>query len=190
VDVGRWLHYEVCYWDIKKLGNDLNVMSEPIVIGSGKVPNFEDLDTLMKDYQVLMCVIDANPETRKALEFAKRFHGHVRLCYYGKGGSNKNITKLNDNSEYRISVDRTSWMDVALGRFLTNTIHLPSDISQEYRDHIKAPARQYRVDRNGDPVGCYLNLGADHFAHSRTYAEVALPIAASFNTNEDIAAFL
>lgn len=190
VDVGKWLHYEVAAWQVQRMGNDINVMSEPIIIASGKVPSFEDLDNLMKEYQVLMCVIDANPETRKALEFAKRFHGHVRLCYYGKSVSGKSIGKLTDNSEYRIVVDRTTWMDVALGRFLNGTIHLPFDISSEFRDHLKAPARQWRMDRDGNPVGCYINLGQDHFAHSRTYNEIALPIAASFSTNNDIAAFL
>jgi len=190
VDVGKWLHVEIASWQIKKMGNDVNIMSEPVIIYSGKVPNFEDLDTLMKQYQVIQCVIDANPEGRKATEFARRFHGHVKLCYYGKDKAARTIGKLNENSESRITVDRTSWLDLALGRFMNGTIHLPQDISQEFKDHLKAPARQWKLDRDGNPVGTYINLGADHFAHARCYNEIALPIAASVATNSDIASFL
>jgi hypothetical protein len=73
---------------------------------------------------------------------------------------------------------------------MNKTIHLPLDISQEFRDHIKAPARQWKMDRDGNPTGTYINLGADHFAHARCYNEIALPLAASLATNSDIASFL
>jgi hypothetical protein len=190
VDVGKWLHVEIASWQIKRMGNDINIMSEPVIVYSDKVPNFEDLDVLMRQYQVLQCVIDANPEGRKATEFARRFHGHVKLCYYGKDKAARTIGKLTDNSETRITVDRTSWLDLSLGRFMNKTIHLPLDISQEFRDHIKAPARQWKMDRDGNPTGTYINLGADHFAHARCYNEIALPLAASLATNSDIASFL
>lgn len=190
VDVGSWLHVEIASWQVKRMGNDINTMSEPIIIYSGKVPNFEDLDELMREYQVLMAVVDVNPEGRKAVEFAKRFSGHVKLCYYGKNHAMKTINKLSDNSDYRITVDRTSWLDLALGRFMHGTIHLPVDISEEFRNHLKAPARKWRMDRDGNPTGTYINLGADHFAHARCYNEIALPLAASCATNSDIQCFL
>lgn len=190
VDVGKWLHVEVDEWQVKHYGNDINIMSEPKVLYADKVPNFEDLDHLMRQYQVLTCVIDANPEGRKAIDFAKRFFGHVKLCYYGKDKAARTIEKLNENSEHRVTVDRTSWLDMALGRFQTSSIHLPQDVCQEYKDHIMAPARKWRMDRDGNPVGTYINLGADHFAHARNYAEIALPIAASISTNSDIDSFL
>lgn len=190
VDVGKWLHYEIAAWYPKKMGADLNMMSDCRVLCEGKVAAFEELDQLMRQWQPLVCVIDANPERRKAYEFAVRFFGHVKLCFYGKGVSGKSITINKDTSEHTISVDRTSWMDASLGRFHAGTIVLPQDVSREYREHIKCPVRIYEKDKDGNPVGKYVNTGEDHFAHARNYNEIALPLAASFATNQDVASFM
>ena len=45
-------------------------------------------------------------------------------------------------------------------------------------------------DDNGDPKLEFVKTGADHFAHSRTYSEIALPFAASISTGRDIKKFL
>lgn len=191
VDVGRVLHYEVCGWQVDRMGNDINIMANAQVIAEGSVDSFEQLDRLMKDFQVYFCVIDSRPETRKAYEFAQRFYGRVKLCYYAnnlKGSNAMNVPK--DPAAHMVSVDRTSWMDMALGRFHNQTITLPRDVSHEYREHMKSPMRLYREDALGHPVGLYLNKGADHLAHARTYAEIALPLAASLATNRDVSFYI
>lgn len=196
VDVGRWLHYEIVAWNMlgNKFGNDINVMSNAKVLAAGKVSSFEELDALMKNHQILMCVIDANPERRKAYEFACRFWGHVKLCFYGKGVTGKQIKVDKEGEEnvedHKITVDRTSWLDMSLGRYHSKTIILPRDISYEYKEHLKSPVRIYEKDSDGNSIGKYVNTGDDHFAHARNYAEIALPIAASFATNKDVKAFL
>lgn len=190
VDVGKWLHVEVCAWDVDKFDSDINVRSIPTVLLETKLKEFEELDTLMYDFQINQAVVDANPEGRKAAEFAKRFLGHVKLCYYGKDKAQKTIDKLTDACDYRITVDRTSWMDCSLGRFHTGRINLPKDVSDEYVKHIIEPSRLTKFDPSGNPVATYVNKNADHFAHARNYAEIALPLAASQMTNRDIAAFL
>jgi len=190
VDVGKWLHYEIAAWYPKKMGADLNMMSDCRVLCEGKVAAFEELDKLMRQWQPLICVIDANPERRKAYEFAVRFFGHVKLCFYSKGVSGRSITINKDTAEHTISVDRTSWMDTSLGRFHSGTITLPRDTSREYKEQIKCPVRIYEKDKDGNPVGKYVNTGDDHFAHARNYDEIALILAASFATNQDIASFL
>ena len=188
VDVGSWLHYVICVWFPKRMGSDLNMMSECRVLCEGKVATFEELDGLMRQWQPLICVIDANPERRKAYEFAVRFFGHVKLCFYGKGITGKAISTPAEG--HTITVDRTSWIDASLGRFHNKTIQLPMDTSREYKEHIKALIRVYEKDKDNNPVGRYINQGADHFGHAQTYAEIALPVAASFASNTDIASFL
>lgn len=190
VDVGSWLHCIIYEWTPTAMGSDINVMSHCKLIYEGKVAQFEELDKLMKEYQIMQCVIDANPETRKAMEFAKRFSGHVKLCYYGKDRTAKSIEKLGDTSDYKITVDRTSWLDMTLSRFQNKSITIPRDASSEYWEHLKAPARIYVRDKEGNPVGKYINSAADHFAHASNYAEIALPLAASITTNRDIRSFL
>ena len=189
VDVGRWLHYEVTSYTVKRMGRDVNVMSDARVVAEGKVAEFHELDHLMRKYSIIQCVIDANPERRKATEFAKRFMGFVKICFYAKGITSKSIGI--DESEFKISVDRTSWIDMALGRFHTGSIQLYETISVEYKKHLQNIARIYEEDKDGNQIGRYVNNGDDHFAHARTYSEIALPLAAmKFTGHTDIGSFL
>ena len=189
VDQGIWLHYEVDAWKFPKFGNDLNMNATCRVLTEGKCLDFIELAQLMKRWQVIMCVIDAQPERRLAYEFACQFWNHVKLCFYSNSAQGKIISEKHDDS-HEISVDRTSWLDVALNRFHNKTITLPQDVGAEYRFHIKNQIRRYEKDKNKNPIGRYLSIGADHLGHARCYAEIALPCAASLSTNENIASFL
>jgi hypothetical protein len=195
VDVGRWLHYEIDYWTTPRgsyAGVDINLQSRPRIIAEGKCLNFDELDKLMQEFMINMCVIDANPERRKAHEFATRFWGHVKLCFYGRGINGKQIHVSEEQAKIggddpTILVDRTSWLDLALGRFRTQNITLPQDVSREYRENIKAPVRIYEKDSDGNPIGKYVTGNSeDHFAHARNYAEIALPLAATINVSKNI----
>jgi hypothetical protein len=192
VDQGRWLHYEVAAWKFPKFGNDLNMMAECKVLTEGKVIDFAELGQLMRQFQIMFCVIDAQPERRLAYEFACSFYGHVKLCFYSTGVHGKMIKINPDEDLHELSVDRTSWLDTALNRFHNGTISLPRDVSLEYQQHLQKMIRRYTKDRHGNPVGSYLTTGdgADHLAHARCYNEIALPCAAQFVTNENIRSFL
>lgn len=195
VDVGSFLHYEICAWNLAgRMSSDLNVLANKRVLKVGKCQAFEELDTLMRNHQILMCVIDANPERRKAYEFACRFPGYVKLCFYGRGVTGKQIKIDKEGDEnvedHKITVDRTSWLDMSLGRFHSKTITLPRDIPHEYREHIKSPVRHYEKDNDGNQIGKYINTGDDHYAHAGNYSEIALPLAASMASNKDVKAFL
>ena len=181
VDVGKWLHVEISDWRISTDQGDLNDTCTPRVIFEGKVPEFEDLDGLMYKYGVGHCVIDANPERRKAFEFANRFPGLINCCFYADNTKTRNISH---NDTY-VTVDRTAWLDLSLGRFKNRTIAIPVNTSLEYKTHMQAIVKKYEKDADGNPVGRYINTGADHFAHSRNYNEIALALF-SLNVNKDI----
>lgn len=193
VDVGDWLHVEIDEWHFVNLGPDLNSNAEPRLVHACKVRDFEALDDLMKRFLVRGCVVDINPERRKAKEFADRFRGYVRLAHYSRGQASKAMIEKEDHAiveDYQLSVDRTSWLDLSLGRFLKSTITLPTDIPNEYRENVKALVRVVEKDMDGNPVGRYQNIAPDHYGHARNYAEMALPLAASVATNSNIGDFL
>ena len=190
VDQGRWLHYEICAWKFPQLGNDLNMIAECKVITMGKCVDFNELDVLMKQYQIMVAVVDAQPDRRTAYEFACRFWGHVKLCFYAQGQTVKTISIDPDLAQHKIVVDRTSWLDAALNRFHINTITIPRDTTEEYKEHLKNIIRHYRENSKGEPISEYVNTGPDHYAHARCYAELALPLAASLTTNKNIRVFL
>jgi len=181
VDVGKWLHYEIDEWyfDDEKISQDINLVARCKLLTEGKVINFEQLDELMKVFMVHFCVIDANPERRKALEFAQRFYGRVRLCFYARGINTK-VIHLHADEDATMNVDRTSWLDLSFGRFRRRAIALPQDISLEWQQHMKALVRVYTKDADGNPIGSYVKGNEDdHYAHARTYSEMALPLGAS-----------
>lgn len=191
VDVGTWIHYEVGEYQLTKgYTTDVNVLSNYRVLDQNKVPNFEDLDKLMRQWQIHTCVIDANPDRRKAREFSSRFPGFVYLCFYANGCKGN---ECNVNQEAStISVDRTNWLDASIGRFKSHRIALPADLQEEYIVHLTNLVRKYDRDHNGNPVGVWVTVGTgqDHFGHARCYAEIALPLALSLQTNKDISSFL
>jgi hypothetical protein len=191
IDVGNDLHFEIDKWFLSPNMVDINAEAKCLVLAVGKVAHFEELDTLMQRFNISAGVVDVQPERRKAYEFACRFWGKIRLCFYGRGISGKNI-HLSDEDEMTVTVDRTSWLDMSLSRFRSNKISLPRDVPKEYREHIKALTRIYEKDIDGNPIGKYVKSSArpDHFAHARNYSEIALPLAASMGRAHNISGVL
>lgn len=188
VDVGKFLHFEIDEWalnDVRTPGLDINDDAKPRLLYEGSVRSFEELDRFMRDYYIAGCVVDRHPETREARRFATRFWGRVLLCMYGRGINGKQVQHGSED-ELTITVDRTSWLDLSLGRFRYNQIDLPLDLSMEYREHIKNPVRIPVKDSDGNTVHKYVNTDDDHFAHARNYSEIALQIAASLLTPTNI----
>lgn len=189
VDVGKWLHCQVDEWYFPEgTGADLNAKAFKKTIAIFKVPKFEDLDKAMLRYQVRFCVIDANPERRKATEFMHRFFGRVYLCFYNRGVNGKDMG-INKEAG-TVSVDRTTWLDQSLSRFFKQTQSLPSTTVKEYKEQIQALVRKPELDSNGNPTAKYINTRPDHFAHANNYSEIALPILASITTGGNVAQFL
>lgn len=188
VDVGTLIHVEIDDWLVDtRSGYDVNSYSRARVLTHLEVENFEDLDKLMFDFQVHFCVIDSQPDRRKSQEFANRFPGRVRLCRYPNGVNGRSLT-ISPEEEFFISVDRTSWLDLSLGRFKNGTIDLPMDISQDYKNHIMAQVRKPEVDPHGNTFARYITPGNrhDHYGHARNYAEIALPFALNQGVNTAI----
>jgi hypothetical protein len=189
IDQGKMNHIVVVEYLIGGLG-DINASSFAKVLADLKVPgdDFEQwLDPLMREWQIKACVIDADPQINDARRFARRFPGYVYLCRYRRGVTGKEMqVSEEDSGSPIVTVDRTNWLDASLGRFHSDRVHLPGDISFEFREHIKALVRTYEKDEQGNPKAVYLNTGPDHYCHAFNYAEIALPLATSVVGGTDI----
>jgi len=195
VDQGKWSYWTAVEWFVDQMSRDINVAAKGKILCHGKFHEDEwgTLDTLMREWQVLACVIDADPQINEARRFAKKFPGYVYLCRYRRGQTAKEISKddKGDNKDApMLTVDRTNWLTASLGRFRTQRIILPRDVSLEYREHMKALVRTYEKDDQNNPVATFVDTGPDHYAHSLNYAEIALPLAASITTGQDVGKFL
>lgn len=184
VDVGKFLHIEIDQWKLLPGagGFDINTHAIPKVIWYGKCVDFGELDDLIRKFRVRFSVIDGNPERRKSYEFVMRHHGFAKMCFYPNGMSGKQIQPTPEVHQ-AVNVDRTSWLDLSLGRFKRGKegIILPLDTDPEYRANITAPIRIYEKDKDGNPIGKYSSGNRpDHYAHARNYAEIALPLSLGF----------
>jgi len=183
IDVGKYCHYEICEWDILGVSSsDINVMARPRVLRADKVLTFDELDELIKGYLPTHTVIDAMPETRKSQELCDRFPGLVTKCFYSETVKTRG-TERNEEKD-QVTVNRTMWLDLSLGRFMQGRIKIPADISEEYKSHLKALVKRYDKDATGNTISRYINAGADHFGHARNYSEIALSLALGVDGNK------
>lgn len=189
VDVGKFFHIEIDKWhfDASIPTTDVNIMATCQLISEQKTADVKDLDQLMRDFNVNYCVIDCNPERRVAMEFAERWFGFVKLCNY-TSTSDKHLS-IRPEQDHFLSADRTFWLDLSLRyRFQKEKIILPIDCSIEYKNHVKANVRIVEKDATGNETASYVKKKhvEDHFAHSRNYNEIALPLAVGMARAEDI----
>ncbi len=143
----------------------------------GRLPghDWHILDHMMAEWQVQYCCIDFQPETNKASEFARRFPRHAGLVRYREGTTGTEIKETTDDQRVPfLTIDRTVFFDLALGRFHKGRIELPADVSGSFKEHVMAPCRTYQLDTMGNPQAKYVSRDKpDHLANSLVYAEIA-----------------
>jgi len=194
VDQGKVGYITVAEWSLDRMDRDINAVARGKVLWFGRFgeEDWKYLDELMREWQVLACVVDADPNINEARRFARRFWGYVWLTRYRRGQTAKEMSIEEQDNAPIAQVDRTNWLSCSLGRFKAKPprIQLPRDISLEYREHLKNLVRTFEKDDKGNYKMVYVATGPDHYAHSLTYAEMALPLAASMTTGENISKFL
>ncbi len=182
IDQGGPLHHWCAVdwkFDRDKLG-DPNDRALGKLVGFGRIlqDDWDELQQLMYEYCVRMCVIDAAPQPTKARDVAKEFPGSVYINYYNTTLTSgaRDIRLIED--EYGINVaktDQVGWLSKTLGRVMSGGLSLPGDITMEFRQQLIAPIRAIKKV-GGHYFPYYVDCDCDHFAHALNYAEIALKI--------------
>lgn len=192
IDQGKFLHVVICEYFLLPGaidGLDVNAATTCKVLWEGKLAgdDYYQLDNLMAEWKVQAAVIDADPSINDARRFARRNPEYAYLCRYRRGQTGKEIAESESDTHAPIlTVDRTNWLDATVGRFHTNRIHLPDDVSHEFQENVQALIRTWELDEFGNPRAYYDNNGPDHFGHALNYCELGLPIAMSRGEGGDI----
>ncbi len=179
VDVGAKLHVVIR----QPLDEDW-VRSQAVFVG--EVDTFEELSRLVNRYAVRSAVVDALPEQRAAVEFARRERSlRPALAYYGRSDPGH---RLASESGVRVChLNRTETLEEMFHSFQTETAELPRDARSlcgrvrdglgEYYREMMALTRQLEQNSVGNWVARYVDNGkADHFAHAEAYCRVAAKI--------------
>lgn len=174
IDVGRVLHMVI--------RGTLPNGERPLVF-AGAVDSFEDAARLLRQFNVVTCVIDALPETRAARAMAQalpRFT--VWIAYYADGGetTKKEAEATWDVPEGKVLIDRTRSLDAMFASLydaanggIGSTLPANARDLRDYYTHLKAPKRILQTDAKGQQTAVYLESGPDHYAHAENYCAVA-----------------
>lgn len=191
VDVGSYLDVTIVeFIYTRDPGNEPHLNSIARVLFEGRFAgsDWDILSHLMSEWQVQYSVVDSQPEQVKATEFARKFNRYAALARYREGTTGTEIkTQYDDNRVPFLTVDRTAFMDLALRRFHQLRIELPIDVSESFKEHIKAPCRTYELNAMGNPEACYKSRDkADHLAHALVFAEIAHLMAYGRSTGRNM----
>lgn len=136
--------------------------------------DWNQLGNLMREWQVRHACIDFQPDTVNARRFCRQFRGYASMVAYRRGTIGNEIKETEDEQLVKcLTVDRTVFLDLALGRFHKGKTKIPQGFDAVAREHLKAPIRTYEMDELGLPRGVYKSIADDHFAHAAAYCEIA-----------------
>lgn len=168
VDVGKLFHAVVLLEDENapwgKLYN---------VVHLGEHRSWEDIDILMKQYDIQTCVIDAMPEIHATREFAKRHSGRVYMNYFNENQRGKPNF---DVGQRIVTVNRTEALDASRAAIRDKKLRLPqrSSIVETFARHM---ANDVKVLDEDETTGAlkyrYNKVGTNHFSLACAYAWLA-----------------
>lgn len=152
------------------------------LLWAGTVRKFEDLDTLMTNFNTRLAVIDIDPETRSAKQFqATSKHGmKVWLCSLVDPPSRNVGPALKFDEEARIvTAHRTQVIDSMVAEYFNGTVVLPQNWDKIdegtweaqmtapkrlFREHSTPP--RYQWDSEGKPDHHFFGDTYDHVANA------------------------
>lgn len=171
-------------------GKDLHVVigralpsrcAELIHIGVYK--EWEELDSLVKNFNVIRCVVDALPEQRAARAFAERHKGKIWMHYYNH--HQKGDYAWNER-DLIVQTNRTESLDASHAAVRNQAVVIPKrcKITEEFADHMHNTAKRLEEEeekdtktgakrKTGTKRYVYVKLGEDHFRHAFNYFCIA-----------------
>lgn len=143
------------------------------------VSAWDEMDRLMKDFNVTRCVVDAKPEIRNARAFAERHKGKVWLYWdniHQKGGYAWNEKEMN------VSCNRTETLDASHAAIKEQKVVTPKNCRpvKEFAKHLHNVGRKLEEEeemdkktglkrKTGSKFYTWVKLGTNHFRFAFNY---------------------
>lgn len=141
---------------------------------SGAVESFDDLNTLIGQYQVRMVVIDAMPELNATKQWAARWPGRVWRALYNLSDADGGLVVTKDD-ERIARINRTMAMDRLYAEVASGELGWAKAAAHdpETRAHLSAPQRVTVKGRDGQPLTSWVHTAPDHLYHAGVYDTIA-----------------
>jgi len=167
VDVGLALHV----WIMEPMDD-----GRQRTVFVGEVLHWEQLDWLMKRYNVGCCVVDDAPELVADIAFARRHRGRAFLAIYLDDIAGAEWTAF-DVKKQRVRIDRTAGLDHSHGNVEGQIDVLPADLEyvEDAIEHLRVNLKAKAVKSDGTVYYHFPHTGRpDHYDHAKVYCEAAL----------------
>jgi len=160
VDVGKQLHVVIGTREVDSYK----------VLFVGRVPDFNDLHDIAARYRVKSCVIDMEPETRKARDFQEAEDFKVFLCDYQE---RIKVFQRRDEQRGTVVVKRTEICDRSHEVVtIVGKLQIPRRCSEieQFSQEMSNIAKSLEEDKvTGSKIYRYRKLGPDHYRHAFNY---------------------
>lgn len=173
VDVGIKLNVRICQWHKDSWR----------AVWIGTVDEFEDLDDLMRNYDVRACVIDSQNEPRLVRDFCIRWAGRAWMANYVSPVTTPVEVYTWADSEAgiagKVKIARTEAMDRVAAAHREKRECLPrnADKIPDFYSQMCAPVRvettRTKQDGTRYKFTVYMESGPDHYYHASVYEKAA-----------------
>ncbi len=133
---------------------------------------------LMDQFDVQSAVIDAQPNTESAYQFAKNHAGRVHICFYSDRQLNKLVWK---EEEFVVIANRTRSLDYAMQYWIDRRIEIFPENSANYQvyealiKHLTGMVKVIDEDEHGQQKAMWKgHKDKTHFAHVWNYLCMAI----------------
>ena len=151
------------------------LMNHQGIFRVGTTDNWEDIDKLIRMWDVRCCVIDAMPDQTEPRKLRDAYPGKVYLCWF-----KREIKKADyitwDQKTRSVYCDRTNIIDDLIDSLVNRKIRYQVD-PQELNTYVRHFESLYKIketDNLGIERSVWESKGADHFVFATVYAMIAL----------------
>lgn len=141
----------------------------------GCVDKWEDIENLIKVYDIELAVFDALPDLTEPRKIREKYPGIVWLNYYRKEIKKADFIKW-DYKTHTVYSDRTKIIQLQLDDLINRKIRFNLK-AEELTDFIKHYESLYKIiekDSLGIERDSWETSGADHYVHATNYFRIAL----------------
>ena len=146
-------------------------MFDQIGPGGEKIPG--RFSELMEQFDVQSAVIDAQPNTESAYQFAKNYAGRIHICFYSDRQREKLTWKP---EEFVVTANRTRSIDYAMQFWLDRRVEIFPEDGSNYHvyealiKHLTGMVKVIDEDEHGAPKAMWRgHKDKTHFAHVWNY---------------------
>jgi len=173
---GKWLHIIISTWDRK--GRRQIVWAQKADVEEAYAST---LPMIMRQFNIIIGVIDGQPNLKSAKEFAKEHEG-VIFVHAHADKQFKEIVWHDD--ELRVTTNKTQMMDMCSEEIYKRWIVWPDNkMTTELKKHIRNMRRRAGEE---DEVARWVNVGADHFNDANMFDYIAKTRAAKIINPQSI----